>query len=292
MLLGGVLSPVYWLLAYRQRVPGLEFRRQIALLALHLLCRQKKRIPLKLIYRMLLWPMDSVRYFEFGFAWETLSDLPIQSYLDVSSPRLFPIVLASKKPEVRGELVNPDLADLTSTIDLAKAVGLDRRCGFHTCLIGDAPFHRASFDVITSISVVEHIPDDTRAIRKIWGFLKPGGRLLLTVPCAAEALDEYIDRNEYGLLEPTEGDFYFFQRYYDEKALAERIFSVTGIPSRYAVYGEKLPGIYRNSERAKRSNPCYPIWREPYVMGQNYRHFESVRDLPGVGVIAMEFFKA
>ncbi len=291
-LLGSVLSPIYWLLAYCYRVPGLKFRRDCALLAFRLLCGRKKYISFAEMYRLLFWPLDSVRYFEFNFVWDALSHLSIRCYLDVSSPRLFPIMLTLKKDQVLAELMNPDAADLTPTADLAKALGLNRRCNIHSCLVGAAPFEPGSFDVVTSISVVEHIPEDKQAVRKMWELLRPGGRLLLTVPCAAEAREEYIDRNEYGLLEPNEDGFFFFQRYYDQKLLSENVFSITGEPSRYAVYGEKIVGTYRRNEQSKRSDPNYPAWREPYMMGQEYRYFDTVDDLPGIGVIAMEFVKA
>ena len=290
-LFGSLLSPIYWLLAYRYRVPGLRFRGECALLAIRLLFGSKARVAFSDVYSLFVWPLDSVRYFEFDFMWEALSGLSIRHYLDVSSPRLLPIMLTLKRKQLRSELMNPDLADLTSTADLANALGLGRRCNTHLCLVGAAPFDRGSFDVITSISVVEHIPEDKQEVHKIWNLLKAGGRLLLTVPCAAEAREEYIDRNEYGLLRPNEDGFFFFQRYYDQKLLSENIFSITGQPSRHAIYGEKTAGIYDRNQHSKRSDPNYPVWREPYMMGQEYRYFDTVNELPGVGVIAMEFVK-
>ena len=38
------------------------------------------------------------------------------------------------------------------------------------------------FDFITCISVLEHIPDHTTAVRNMFGLLNPGGHLLLTFP--------------------------------------------------------------------------------------------------------------
>ncbi len=295
-LLGGVLSPIYWLLAYRYRVPGLKFRKECALLAFRLFIKrmfnkEKMYISFAKIYRLLFWPLDSVRYFEFDFVWHGLSDLSIRHYLDVSSPHLLPIMLVLKKNQLRAELMNPDVQDLITTANLSKALGFEKRCNFHPCLISAATFEPGSFDVVTSMSVLEHIPEDNEAIRKMWEFLEPGGRLLLTVPCASGAREEYIDRNEYGLLEPDKDGFFFFQRYYDRKLLSENVFSITGEPLRYAVYGEKTAGAYHRNEQSKLSDPNYPAWREPYTMGQEYRYFDSVDDLPGIGVIGMEFVK-
>ena len=36
----------------------------------------------------------------------------------------------------------------------------------------------------------------------------------------------------------------------------------------------------------------YPFWRESLMMGKEYRDFERIRDLPGLGVVVMEFVKA
>ena len=291
-LLGSILSPIYWLLAYRHQVPGLKFRKVCAGLAFRLLFARSEYISFAEIYRLLFWPLDSVRYFEFDFAWDALSNLAIRDYLDVSSPRLFPIMLTLKKGQVHAELMNPDVKDRAPTADLVNALGLDRRCNIHPCVITAASFEQSSFDVVTSISVVEHIPEDNLAVRKMWDLVRPGGRLLLTVPCAAEAREEYIDQDEYGLLAPNEDGFFFFQRYYDQELLERSFYSITGRPYRSAVYGEKIAGTYHRDQHSKRSDPNYPLWREPYMMGREYRYFDTVSELPGVGVIAMEFVKA
>jgi SAM-dependent methyltransferase len=290
-MMGAILAPAYWALAYRYGVPGLAFRKNCVRLGFRLLSHEVSKRSLAEICRLWFWPMDSVRYFEFDFAWQALSGSSVIRYLDVSSPRLFPIVLLDQQTKVQAELLNPDAKDLNQTTKMIGALGLESHCNFHACLIADLPFSSAMFDLITSISVVEHIPNDKMAIQKMWQLLKPGGRLVLTVPCASETREEFIDRNEYGLLEPCEDHFYFYQRYYDQKLLEENIFSVTGAPRRFAVYGEKVSGTYRKNEEAKRADPFYPIWREPYAMGQVYQYFRSIDDLPGVGVIGMEFKK-
>jgi len=235
--------------------------------------------------------MDSTRYFEFAFVWDALSKLSPLRYLDVSSPYVLPMALMLRNPTVFGELVNPDVSDLAITANLVKALGLDGRCNLQACLIDAATFGTGSFDVITSISVVEHILQDTQAIQKMWDFLQPGGRLFLTLPCAAEAEERYNDRNEYGLVTPDEKGNFFFYRLYDEQSLQERIFSVTGQPRRWMIYGEKAPGtLLRNLDR-KMADPLYPYWREPYMMGRDFCYFKRIGDLPGDGVIGLEFEK-
>lgn len=38
------------------------------------------------------------------------------------------------------------------------------------------------FDLITALHVIEHLPDPTRALWKIWSLLAPGGRLFISLP--------------------------------------------------------------------------------------------------------------
>jgi hypothetical protein len=139
-VLGAFLSPIYCLLALHERGPGLAFRWDSAVLALRLLRRRTRQISIADVCRLLVFPMDSVRYFEFTFVWDALSNHPVCSYLDVSSPRLFPLMLVMKNHQLHADLINPDPQDLTVTDNLAKSLNLEMRCDFHNCLISAAPF--------------------------------------------------------------------------------------------------------------------------------------------------------
>ena len=290
-VLASVLAPAYWLLSHRYEVPGLGLRADCAIFGLRLLPSIWRNKLYSEVYRLLFWPMDSIRYFEFDFAWNALRNFPIALYLDVSSPRLFPILLALKNSELSAEFLNPDAGDLSSTEDLVEGFGVRSRCKFHNCLISELSVAPNSFDAITSISVLEHIPEDTNAVQRMWDLLKPNGKLLVTVSCAAKTSDQYVDRNEYGLLSPDEKGYYFFQRLYDQQSLEKRVFAVTGLPRRQVVYGEKLPGTLRRNLDRKMSDPWYPHWREPYMMGQDFCYFRDLAELPGEGVVGLEFEK-
>jgi SAM-dependent methyltransferase len=246
-------------------------------------------------YDLVFRPMDSFRYFEFGALWGYLT-LPARGavrYLDVSSPRLFPTVLLKEFPDVGAEILNPDGKDLDETIRLMDAAGLSGRCRFHCKVVDDLDFPPETFDLVTSISAIEHIPGggDRRAFEKLWLILKPGGRLLVTVPCSREPFEEYMDFNEYGLLSPDEEGFVFGSTFYDERMLRERFYGVAGEPERAAVYGERVAGSFFRNRSEKIANPDYPFWKEPYMMGRDYGRFGSVGELPGVGVAAMEFIR-
>jgi len=290
-LSGILLSPIYWLLAHKYRVPGLNLQIVSAWLGVRILLRRRVHVPLSILYPLVLAPMDTVRYFEFDFMWRLVSDSPIQRYLDVSSPRLLPIWLAESHPGLMADLVNPDRRDLDVTSILVRGLGLEPRCALHNCPIESSPFASGTFDLITCISVLEHIPDDTNAIERMWSLLKPAGRLLLSVPCAAKPLEEYLDCNEYGLLDPAEDGYWFRQRFYTWDLLRERIFAVTGPPRRSAIYGERSAGALLRLTARKWTDPSYPYWREPYVVGREFQYFGNLSDLPGQGVVAMEFVK-
>ncbi len=49
----------------------------------------------------------------------------------------------------------------------------------HLGTLDDAPYDKASFDLVTLWDVIEHVPDPGGALRTVHGLLKPGGLLLL-----------------------------------------------------------------------------------------------------------------
>jgi len=86
------------------------------------------------------------------------------------------------------------MLDLYRTWPDAKAVGVDMSSdalGFssgrgHARLVGGnltlLPFRSGSFDVVTALDVIEHVPDDGKALAEISRVLRPGGILVATVP--------------------------------------------------------------------------------------------------------------
>jgi SAM-dependent methyltransferase len=288
---GTLMSPFYCSLASRAGTPGMKFHGFARELAWRVLRDRTRHISLAYLWRLALFPMDSFRYFEFDFAGKALSGFERGRYLDVSSPRLFPVHLIARNPAVHADLINPDEEDLHTTENMLRALSLEQACTLHQTEIGRVQFCPDTFDAVTSISVVEHIPDDQGAVRTMWQILKPGGRLVLTVPCAKERLEEFVDFDEYGLLQPDADGYFFFQRFYDMDLLQQNIFTITGNPVSCSIYGEREAGSYFRNQRSRLVDPAYPMWREPYMMAEEYRYFDSVDSLPGVGVIALEFVK-
>lgn len=82
----------------------------------------------------------------------------------------------------------PMLADLGDVhgVDASEfAVDLCHKAGHHQVVRGHShqlPFPPASFDLITAFDVLEHIEDPVGALEHLSRMLRPGGKILLTVP--------------------------------------------------------------------------------------------------------------
>lgn len=288
---GATLGPAFWAASIALGVPGMKFRAACARLAWRLLGRGQPGAA-RDAFRLLIAPLESTRHFEMDFVWEALERLRPRSYLDLSSPRVLPLAVLGRHRDLQVDIVNPDPRDLDETRALAEALGLAGRCRFHGARADQLDFASGSFDAITSVSVVEHIPQDTEALRLVWDWVRPGGVLLLTVPCAARAREERVDRDPFSILPPDPDGSFFLQWVYDEEALAERFFTVTGPPRRTSLWGEREPGALKRRLVRRWGDPQYPIWREPLEMRREFRRFERVSELPGEGVIGLEFVRA
>jgi ubiquinone/menaquinone biosynthesis C-methylase UbiE/uncharacterized protein YbaR (Trm112 family) len=65
---------------------------------------------------------------------------------------------------------------------LAEAQGVSDHCLFVVCRAERLPFADTVFGGATSIAVLEHVPDDRRAIAELARVTKPGGRVFFAVP--------------------------------------------------------------------------------------------------------------
>ena len=285
-----MLTPVYFAAAWLLGAPGIAVQLNCALLALRLFFAG--RISAGSCYFLMFSPMDSTRYFEFHEVLKSLTAAPFSRWLDVSSPRLVLLLLLLRNKKAAAELINPDGSDARQTAALAAALGLAGRCAVTEKTIETAGFAPGAFDLVTCLSVLEHIPGDRRALETMWSLLRPGGRLVLTLPCMAEPLEQYISRNDYGVLRPEADGYTFWQRFYDEERLRSVIYSLTGEPVKTAVYGEREPGLFfRNAGQKRGLGEFYPFWRESYMLAREYRYYKKISELPGEGVVLLEFIK-
>lgn len=283
---GLALLPAYLAAARALGAPGIGVHLRLAGLALRLW--REKRIPSRTAYTMSCAPLDSTRYFEFEEVLRAAGGAAFGTLLDVSSPRLIPLLLVKDRPGVRAHLANPDPKDLAETARMAEALGVAARVTLTADTVGDLRLEPGSFDLVTCVSVLEHIPDDRQAVATLWSLVKPGGRLILTVPCMARPVEQFISENEYGVLAPDADGYTFWQRFYDPERLQEVLTSQTAVPLETRVFGEREHGLfYRNATLKRVLGARYPFWQESYLVAREYRRFGSVEELPGEGVVLL-----
>jgi SAM-dependent methyltransferase len=63
--------------------------------------------------------------------------------------------------------------------------------------VEELPFADATFDLVTCLDVIEHTPDDLRALRELVRVTRPGGHLLVTVPAYQSLWSAHDVRNEH-----------------------------------------------------------------------------------------------
>ena len=85
----------------------------------------------------------------------------------------------------------------------------------HQIDITAIPLADASYDVVMAHHVLEHIPDDRRAMREMFRILRPGGLAILTVPINASRHDTYENP---AITDPVQRSLHFsapdHKRYY------------------------------------------------------------------------------
>jgi SAM-dependent methyltransferase len=193
------------------------YRTSVALGLRHLLRRGYSR---EAVVRVVI-PLDPSRYLELPWAMQALAPATGSRVLDLGSPKLLAVALArggahvTTVDEHEGEIASwRALTDREANLELVVADGRA------------LPFADESFDHATSISVLEHVAGDdgdARALAELARCVRPGGRVVLTLPYAAEARTEFRQTPAYadhGVRD--EAGRSFFQRWYDA-ASVERL---------------------------------------------------------------------
>ena len=244
-------------------------------------------------FQHLIAPVEGTRYLEFPFV---LRYAPRRraDCLDVSSPRAVSLFLARNNPAAAITMLNPDARDLAESRKIAGILGLSR-IRFQEGGCERLREWRGRFDCIWSVSVIEHVAgeyDDRQAVRWMYDALKPGGRLLLTVPADKTFWTEYRAEKLYGT-QPQAGDGrYFFQRFYDEAAVRDRIIAAAGAePEAVAWFGEKENGRFHAYIRRLMERGLFVHANDPVEMAVHYREFNAWADMPGAGVCCLVFRK-
>jgi SAM-dependent methyltransferase len=173
----------------------------------------------------LVIPLDPSRYLEFPETVRELDARPGDRVLDLASPKLVAVELARRGVEVSA--VDAFDAEIETWRSLA---GNRRGVSFTVADGRRLPFPDASFDHAYSISVLEHIADggDAEALRELARVVRPGGRVVVTVPYAERYHEDWREEPMYGDQEERDGR-YFFERWYDRARLDELARSASGL---------------------------------------------------------------
>jgi SAM-dependent methyltransferase len=200
----------------------------------------------------------------FHFASQFLTSDSLGNYLDVSSPWLFPFTLLSKYQAASATLLTVEAMGLRSLLGALK-VSIH---GEIRCVENHIPLEDDDYDTITSLWDLNEGPEQcARDVRSLWRALRPGGTLLLSVPCAKKAAERPSANRP---------------RLYDAAGLEHHIFDGVGQPKRYAIYGpQTLPcGNAGNAAGG---------WAGSLAIGRDWRCYSGLHELPGEGIIVMKF---
>jgi len=186
----------------------------------------------------LLTPIDFVRYREFAFAYSAILQFApsTRKILDISSPKLLPLTLAYSLSSA--DVLSTDILQIEVNMVKRKSKKLD--LNNLTSLVVDArslPFNDCTFDLITAISVFEHIAPEKdgelSVVKEVARVLGPEGVLVLTVPFSRRYFAEYVVRSVYERTQSKSDERLFFQRFYDMDLLNRVYIQESGLKLEY-----------------------------------------------------------
>ncbi|MEW9700039.1 class I SAM-dependent methyltransferase [Paenibacillus sp. SI8] len=195
-----------------------------------------KLFKVKEIADFLMEPMDYWRIQEIP---QALSFIKLngssEKVLDIGSPKLSSLYLASTS---NSSIHSTDLIDyfIPDYEEIKKQLNLVNLFN-DTADATKLKYSNEEFDYIFSISVIEHIYDDSVAMKEIARCLKPGGSAIFTFPYHSDAVDEYHHAPYWS----SEEGIVFYQHRYNQKSLEERIIGPSGLQTKEIRYFSEKP---------------------------------------------------
>jgi SAM-dependent methyltransferase len=203
--------------------------------------------------RYLVEPVPYWRSLEFRLTWQQGEFSSRDTVLDIGSPKLFSLYLASKiGARVHATDIDDYFVDEYRTLRRDFGVPAERMA--IEVEDGRALNYRdAQFSRVYSVSVIEHIPEsgDSECAREIGRVLEPGGIALITVPFWPTSKDVFRRADAFywagSSVAASDGSgTVFFQRRYSEHDLRTRLIEPSGLEVEERLFvGERL---LKNSE--------------------------------------------
>lgn len=198
------------------------------------------KLPAKEKLKILLRPLDSVRYHELTYMLKQIEKIGLSNnakVLDISSPFVPAYLFASK-----GHLV------LKTDIDQAEEASINPSANLKFELADGTALNYPSdsFDLVYSISVVEHIYQGyIKAIQEMIRVTKPGGLVYVSFPISKNYTEEWLDNKIYSH-QGTKDDKAFFQYRFDEEKVTEILNAVNNTTETVSqdIYWERKDGEY------------------------------------------------
>lgn len=215
---------------------------------LFLAVRSLGKLPPGYFFHKLLNPIETTRYHEFSYFIQSLEKYSIRlkgPILDVSSPYMMAYFLSQNTKVIKTD-INQDeaMAIKTSpTLEFQKEDGTE------------LSFDNNTFDLVYSISVIEHIYGRyLNAVLEMIRVCKSGGYIYLTFPVASVFKEEWLAADIYSDQYKAGGKV-FFQYRFDEKKLKEILTCSNDIEVVASdIYWESKNGQYEVMTRRMRKN--------------------------------------
>ncbi|MDY0082364.1 MAG: methyltransferase domain-containing protein [Ignavibacteriaceae bacterium] len=285
-----VKEKFFWLKTNKKNLPGKDFYYF------------GKSISRKLLFKgvvtpkLLFNPVSIVRYFEYDFALKNITkySLSNKKALDISSPYLFGFY-CTLNLNIDYTYLNPDANDFNLVKKYSKKILNKHDFNIES---GDATklsYPDESFDLVISISVIEHIDNDGDiiAIKEMMRVLKKNGILILTFPVSKSFEIEYTDNDTYGLNVSKTNNKFFFQRLYDESSIEERLLNnITDFTIlEQQIFGENEYGFYdKYSERWKNFGLLETV-KDPFYISRYFNTLNSFDEIKKTAVIGITLRK-
>lgn len=97
------------------------------------------------------------------------------------------------------------------------------------------PFSDSTYDLVFASHVLEHIPNDKKAIQEIRRILKPDGIAILPVPLVAESTIEYPEPNPHETYHVRAPGVDYFDRYTLYFSRIEK-YTSDSLPEKYQLF--------------------------------------------------------